>query len=131
MKILLTTHALALPHLPASISANATSFRLAFYLLLAGLFIAVARKTTKQAEKAPSVRYGWPVIGNIINYTRDPVSFVRKAKDRYGKTFNVNMFLMSTVWLQDASLNKLYLETKEVSSPPSLCKVSVCLNRRC
>ena len=121
MDFFVTANALALSHLPA----NATSIRLAFYLLFAGLFIAVASKASKQPEKAPSVRYGWPVVGNIVSYTRDPVSFVRKATKQYGKVFNVNMILMSTVWLRDANLNKFYLEAKEVSSPPSLCKVSV------
>ena len=99
-----------------SFGANATSVRLAFYLLFAGLFFAVASKATKRSEKAPSASYGWPIVGNIVSYSRDPVSFVRKATEQYGKVFNVNMVLMNTVWLRDTTLNKFYLETKEVSS---------------
>lgn len=125
MNILITANALALSHLPVSIGANATPIRLAFYILFAGLFIAVTSRATKHAGKAPYVRYGWPVLGNIVGYTRDPVSFVRKATIQYGKVFNVNMILMNTVWLRDLNLNKFYMETKEVSSLPSLCKVSV------
>ena len=116
MNILITANDLALSHMPMSFGANATSIRLGFYVLVAGLFFAIANKVTKQSEKAPSVTYGWPIVGNIVSYSKDPVSFVRKATEQYGKVFNVNMMLMNTVWLRDTTLNKFYLETKEVSS---------------
>ena len=118
--LLLTANALALSRLPMSLNFNATSIRFAFYILFAGVVVAVASNATKKYGKAPSARYGWPVIGNIVSYSKDPVSYLRRATAQYGKIFRVNMILMNTVWLRDIDLNKFYLETKEVSSPPSL-----------
>lgn len=118
MEILITTNTLALLRWPLSL--HPTSLRLALYVLLAFLVIAVAGRFTKRSEKAPSVRYGWPLVGNIVSYSRDPVSYLRKATAEYGKIFKVNMMLMSTVWLRDTKLSRVYLEMKEASCRLSL-----------
>ena len=114
MDTLITTNPLALSRWPLSV--HLTSLRLTLYVLLASLVIAVAGTFTNRSEKTPSVKYGWPIVGNIVSYTRDPVSYLRKARAQYGKIFKVNMILTRTVWLRDTRLSRVYLETKEVSA---------------
>ena len=62
----------------------------------------------------PSVAVGLPIVGNLIHYSQNPVSFIESATRQYGPCFAVPMLMGSTVWLRSPQLNKEYLETREV-----------------
>ncbi|KAA8649455.1 hypothetical protein EYZ11_007762 [Aspergillus tanneri] len=64
-------------------------------------------------SKVPSVTVGIPVLGNLIQYSKDPVEFIASATRQYGQCFTVPMLLGRTVWLRSPQLNKEYLETRE------------------
>ncbi|KAL8800503.1 MAG: hypothetical protein Q9182_005139 [Xanthomendoza sp. 2 TL-2023] len=82
--------------------------------LLATLAVTSTRRAIKQSSQLPKVHYGWPVVGNVIAYSKDPISFLRKATAQYGITFRTDMIFTSVIWLRSPQLNKTYLETKEV-----------------
>ena len=73
------------------------------------------------SSKLPSVSVGLPIWGNLVQYSKDPVSFIAAATKHYGQCFTVPMLLGRTVWLRSGQLNKEYLETREVRS---LCHVN-------
>ncbi|KAL8979850.1 MAG: hypothetical protein Q9205_004919, partial [Flavoplaca limonia] len=68
---------------------------------------------SKERGNIPDTTYGWPVVGSLLAYSKDPVSYLRKAAAQYGKVFRTNMIFTSVVWLRDPSYNKFYLEVKE------------------
>ncbi|KAL9604066.1 MAG: hypothetical protein Q9179_001989 [Wetmoreana sp. 5 TL-2023] len=110
MDILLAANALAwsrFPSPPTSLNI------LAPFVLLATLAFTVTRRISKHSGHVPDVHYGWPIVGNIIGYSKDPVSYLRKARAQHGKIFKTNMLFTNTIWLQNPHLNKVYLETKE------------------
>ncbi|KAH8435086.1 uncharacterized protein LDX57_012715 [Aspergillus melleus] len=65
------------------------------------------------SSKLPSVSVGLPIWGNLVQYSKDPVSFIAAATKHYGQCFTVPMLLGRTVWLRSGQLNKEYLETRE------------------
>ncbi len=97
---------------PSSLYLLVTLILLAF---LAGAADSM-RRASDQTEKIAEVHYGWPVIGNVIGYSKNPISFLRKATAQYGSMFKTDMIFTSVIWLRSPSLNKLYLGTKEVRS---------------
>lgn len=111
MDTLPAANELALSHLPMP---PTTTKILAPFILLASLAITIAWRHNKQSDQVPDALDGWPVVGNVVAYSNDPVSYLRKATAKYGKLFKTNMIFTSIVWLRDPDLNKLYLETKEV-----------------
>lgn len=93
-----------------------TSFSLlASFVLLATLVITLTSRFSKERGNIPDTTYGWPVVGSLLAYSKDPVSYLRKAAAQYGKVFRTNMIFTSVVWLRDPSYNRFYLEVKEVS----------------
>ncbi|KAL8695867.1 MAG: hypothetical protein Q9224_003110 [Gallowayella concinna] len=84
--------------------------------LLATLAVTSTRRASKRSSQVPKVHYGWPLLGNVIAYSMDPISFLRKATAQYGSTFRTDMIFTTVVWLRSPQLNKIYLETKEVRS---------------
>ena len=109
--------ALAASNLDATFNHNlihSTLIRCSLYAVFAGLLVKIVIKITKKSKSVTSARYGWPVIGNIVGYSTNPVFYLRQAAAKYGTVFGVNMLLTNTVWLLDTSLNKIYLEAKEV-----------------
>lgn len=74
----------------------------------------IAKSVTHGSDWTPSVKYGWPIVGNILFYSRDPVTYLRKASAQFGSVFKVNMLFKHTIWLRGHDLNKVYLDTKEV-----------------
>ncbi|KAL8997006.1 MAG: hypothetical protein Q9188_006430 [Gyalolechia gomerana] len=82
-------------------------------LLLATLAVTSARRASKQSSQILEVHYGWPVVGNVIAYSKNPISFLRKATAQYGNMFKTDMIFTSVIWLRSPKLNKIYLETKE------------------
>ena len=109
MDILPTAKALALSRLPKSFPSFTTC------LLSAIVLFAAVSRLTRKAEKVPHAHDGWPIVGNILSYSRDPVSYLRKAIAKHGQIFEMNMIFTSTLWLRGTDLNKAYFETKEVS----------------
>lgn len=83
-------------------------------LLLATLAVTSTRRASKQSSQIPEVHHGWPVVGNVIAYSKNPISFLRKATAQYGNMFKTEMIFTSVIWLRSPKLNKIYLETKEV-----------------
>ena len=97
------------------ISSLTTSFSLlASFVLLATLTITVRSRSSEERGNIADTAYGWPVVGSLLAYSKDPVSYLRKAAAQYGKVFRTNMIFTSVVWLRDPSYNKFYLEVKEV-----------------
>lgn len=84
--------------------------------LLATLAVTSTRRASKLSSQIPAVHYGWPVVGNVIAYSKDPISFLRKATAQYGHRFRTDMIFTTVIWLRSPKLNKVYLETKEVSN---------------
>ncbi|KAI4168695.1 MAG: hypothetical protein LQ343_006199 [Gyalolechia ehrenbergii] len=82
-------------------------------LLLATLAVTSTRRASKQSSQIPEVHHGWPVVGNVIAYSKNPISFLRKATAQYGNMFKTEMIFTSVIWLRSPKLNKIYLETKE------------------
>jgi sterol 14-demethylase len=86
--------------------------------LTAGLLIlALIRLVVRyflRLETIPSVHAGLPVLGNLQQYTLDPVGFISTATTSYGECFTVPMLFGKTIWLRSPMLNKEYLETREV-----------------
>ena len=109
MDILLTANALALSRLPKSFP-SVTPF-----VLLATLLFALVSRFTRKAAKVPRAHDGWPIVGNVLSYSRDPLSYLRKAIAQHGPIFEMNMIFTSTLWLRGTDLNKAYFETREVS----------------
>lgn len=98
------------------ITPPTTSFSLlASFVLLATLVITLTSRFSKERGNIPDTTYGWPVLGSLLAYSKDPVSYLRKAAAQYGKVFRTNMIFTSVVWLRDPSYNRFYLEVKEVS----------------
>ena len=96
--------------------SDPTTAQPAIYLaLFAVLIIFLLRISKEPSNDIPSPKYGWPIVGNVIAYGKNPVAYLRKATAQCGKVFKVDMLLMKTVWLRSTELNKLYLETREVS----------------
>lgn len=84
-------------------------------LAVAGVLLAWALTQRLLAPKGyPSVTVGLPILGNLIHYSKNPVSFIESATRQYGPCFAVPMLLGSTIWLRSPQLNKEYLETREV-----------------
>ncbi len=88
-------------------------------LAVAGLLLAwaVVQPLLTPKKGIPSVAAGLPIVGNLIHYSKDPVSFIESATRQYGHCFAVPMLLGRTIWLRSAQLNKEYLETREVRKP--------------
>ncbi|KAF8476176.1 cytochrome P450, partial [Kalaharituber pfeilii] len=61
----------------------------------------------------PSAVSGLPLIGNITEYSSNPIEYLKNAKAKYGKFFEVNMLFTNTIWLMGSDMNKLYTEKKE------------------
>lgn len=103
---------------PLSILPQATFGRIFVYSLLICLLpITVNRITnavTRASNQPPSVKYGYPIVGNILSYSKDPVPYLRKATAQFGRVFKVNMIFTHTIWLRGNDLNKFYLDAKEV-----------------
>ncbi|KAL8818971.1 MAG: hypothetical protein Q9223_002512 [Gallowayella weberi] len=119
MDSLLAVNALASSLCPISTTPPASLMSLKLlipFFLLATLAVTSTRKASKQSGQLPKVRYGWPVVGNVIAYSKNPISFLRKATAQYGTTFRTDMIFTSVIWLRSPQLNKIYLETKEVRS---------------
>lgn len=117
MDILPTANVLALSRLfllPKSFP-SVEPFVLLLLLLLATLLFAALGRSTRKAEKVPRAHDGWPIVGNILSYSRDPLSYLRKAIAQHGPVFEMNMIFTGTLWLRGTDLNKAYFETKEVS----------------
>ncbi|KAL8810353.1 MAG: hypothetical protein Q9200_002654 [Gallowayella weberi] len=116
MDSLLAVNALASSLCPISTTPPASLMSLKLlipFFLLATLAVTSTRKASKQSGQLPKVRYGWPVVGNVIAYSKNPISFLRKATAQYGTTFRTDMIFTSVIWLRSPQLNKIYLETKE------------------
>ncbi|KAL8725325.1 MAG: hypothetical protein Q9166_007431 [cf. Caloplaca sp. 2 TL-2023] len=110
MDILLPANEVALSHFPTPL----TSFNILVpFVLLAALIVTVTRRTSKHSGQVSDVHYGWPIVGNAISYSNDPMPYLRKATAQYGKIFKTNMLFTTTIWLRNPHLNKFYLETKE------------------
>jgi sterol 14-demethylase len=88
-------------------------------LAVAGVLVAwaVVQPLLALKKGVPSVAAGLPIVGNLILYSKDPVSFIDRATRQYGHCFAVPMLLGRTVWLRSPQLNKEYLETREVRKP--------------
>lgn len=116
METFTSAQTLALPNI-ALFSSDQANVRPIIYLLalFAVLVIFFTRSSNDTSGKIPSPKYGWPVVGNITTYSKNPVAYLRKATAQYGKVFKVDMLLTKTVWLRGTELNKLYLDTREVS----------------
>ena len=106
MDILPTANVLALSRLPKSFAL--------FVLLLLPTLLFAARSRFTKAKKVPRAHDGWPIVGNILSYSRDPLSYLRKAIAQHGPVFEMNMIFTSTLWLRGTDLNKAYFDTKEV-----------------
>ena len=112
MDILPATNALALSRLVIPMLFPSLASLVLF--LSATLFFAALSRFTR-AEKVPRAHDGWPIVGNVVSYSRDPLSYLRKAIAQHGPVFEVNMIFTSTLWLRGTDLNKTYFEAKEVS----------------
>lgn len=53
----------------------------------------------------PPGDFGLPIIGETIDFGRDPVQFVAERRARYGDIFRTNIILAKTVFLTDADAN--------------------------
>lgn len=94
---------------------KATSLRVFVpVLLLAALATTLKKRLSKPSDHIPEVRYGWPIVGNVIAYSKDSVAFLRKATAQHSNIFKMNMIFTTVVWLRSPKYNKIYLETKEV-----------------
>lgn len=112
MESLFTANVLAPLHL---VTSRTTSFSLlASFVLLATLTIIVRSRFGKERGNIPDTTYGSPVVGSLLAYSKNPVSYLRKAAAQYGKVFRTNMIFTSVVWLRDPNYNRFYLEVKEV-----------------
>lgn len=95
--------------------SGTTSFSLvASIILLASLVTTVTSRFSKERGHIADTTYGWPVVGSLLAYSKDPVSYLRKAAAQYGKVFRANLIFTSVVWLRDPKYNRFYLEVKEV-----------------
>ncbi|KAI4271883.1 MAG: hypothetical protein LQ337_005683 [Flavoplaca oasis] len=111
MESLFTANVLAPLHL---VTSRTTSFSLlASFVLLATLTIIVRSRFGKERGNIPDTTYGSPVVGSLLAYSKNPVSYLRKAAAQYGKVFRTNMIFTSVVWLRDPNYNRFYLEVKE------------------
>ncbi|CAO1600418.1 hypothetical protein XANCAGTX0491_004108 [Xanthoria calcicola] len=94
--------------------SGTTSFSLvASIILLASLVTTVTSRFSKERGHIADTTYGWPVVGSLLAYSKDPVSYLRKAAAQYGKVFRANLIFTSVVWLRDPKYNRFYLEVKE------------------
>ncbi|KAL8908890.1 MAG: hypothetical protein Q9171_005262 [Xanthocarpia ochracea] len=114
MDRLLALNALAWSGFNGRIFTSSSSLYLLVPFILGAILGATStRRASDQTEKIAEVHYGWPVMGNVIGYSKNPISFLRKATAQYGSMFKTDMIFTSVIWLRSPSLNKLYLGTKE------------------
>lgn len=88
---------------------------LAILVVLSGItgYLFYSKSLLSKTRRIPSAVFGLPFIGNIKEYTAQPVQYLKDARKKYGKYFEVNMLLTDTIWLMGTDMNKLYLEKKE------------------
>lgn len=104
---------LATPLLPQATFGRILIYSLLFCLLPVTLN-KIKNTVTRTFTQPPSVKYGYPFVGNILSYSQDPVTYLRKATAQFGRIFEVKMILTNTIWLRGNDLNKVYLDAKEV-----------------
>jgi hypothetical protein len=52
----------------------------------------MTRLSTKPTLPLPPGRFGLPVIGESVEYLRDPESFIAKRQQQYGNIFKTHLF---------------------------------------
>eukprot|EP01111_Echinosteliopsis_oligospora_P008547 TRINITY_DN2430_c0_g1_i1.p1 TRINITY_DN2430_c0_g1~~TRINITY_DN2430_c0_g1_i1.p1 ORF type:complete len:468 (+),score=104.20 TRINITY_DN2430_c0_g1_i1:45-1448(+) len=62
---------------------------LAFFVLLAFYFISKNKK--QEPNEPPMVKGGWPFIGHVIAFNRNPLQFLQNAKAECGDVFRIHL----------------------------------------
>jgi cytochrome P450 len=60
-------------------------------------------------ERLPPGPHGRPITGSTLDYVRDPLGFVTRCYDTYGRTFSMSWFGYPLVWLIGPEGNRLIL----------------------
>ncbi|CAM6126861.1 unnamed protein product [Calypogeia fissa] len=54
-------------------------------------------RNSKSGARIPKGSFGWPVIGETLALTRDPLAFALSHRKRYGTIFKSNIFLQKSI----------------------------------
>ncbi|XP_051120642.1 3-epi-6-deoxocathasterone 23-monooxygenase CYP90C1 [Andrographis paniculata] len=85
------------------------------------------RRRTKDADRVPGGSWGWPLIGETLDfiasgYSSKPVSFMDKRKSLYGSVFRTHILGKAVIVSTDPDVNKHVLQNHGNAFIPSYPK---------
>jgi cytochrome P450 len=54
-----------------------------------------------------------PLLGHTLAFTKDPIAFIKKAYDKYGKVFKIKLLTKDMIVVCDRDMNKEFFSAKE------------------
>ena len=70
-------------------------------------------RSPSASAKIPRAAAGSLILGNAVEYGKNPVMYVREMSAKYGKLWQMKLLSTNVIWLRGTKLNKTYLETRE------------------
>lgn len=91
---------------------------------LCGAGVVAATLWRRRRRKLPPGTSGWPLVGESLDYVRDPLGFLEKKLKMHGGTCRANLLFSNVVILGVSEANaRLILSKKDLGWPPHFQKV--------
>ncbi|KAK5987504.1 Cytochrome P450 monooxygenase pyvB [Cladobotryum mycophilum] len=83
----------------------------AIWLVLLAVSYLLGRKTNRIPRYHGKARFN--LLSDALEFVTDPIEVIRKATEKCGNIFSLQILIVYTVWLRGNTLNKFYLHTRE------------------
>ena len=64
-------------------------------------------------KKVPRVGWSLPILGNLLEFNRDKLGFIKRACAKYGKIFSIEIFRRKMIIICDRSYHDEFFKSKE------------------